>query len=174
MQVLDWAILIFVTLGAIWGFAKGFIKQLASLVGLIAGLLVARALYLSVGERLATETGISVTVGQVIAFFLIWLCVPLVVSILASMLTKVIEVIHLSFINRVFGALLGGIKFSLFISLLIYFIEYVDYHDEIIKSAEKKASVLYYPMKEISGMFVPVLKNATIKLIDTNIYEDGI
>ncbi len=174
MLTLDWVILGIIILGAIWGFAKGFIKQLASLVGLIAGLLIARALYISVGERLAIETGMSVTVGQIVAFFLIWLCVPLIVSICASMLTKAIEVIHLSFINRFLGALLGGIKFILFISLVVYFIEYVDSQNKFISSGNKKASVLYYPMRELSGMFIPILKNATMKLIDTNIYEEGI
>ena len=38
MTELDWIILIVVGLGAILGFMKGLIKQLASIVGLIAGL----------------------------------------------------------------------------------------------------------------------------------------
>ena len=50
-----------VGLGAVVGFSKGFIRQLASVVGLVAGLLVARALYASVGEKLAMETGTSLT-----------------------------------------------------------------------------------------------------------------
>lgn len=51
MQTIDWIMIAIVGLGAVVGFSKGFIRQLASVVGLVAGLLVARALYASVGER---------------------------------------------------------------------------------------------------------------------------
>jgi membrane protein required for colicin V production len=39
---------------------------------------VARALFASVGEKLAEELGTSLTFAQVVAFILIWLLVPLV------------------------------------------------------------------------------------------------
>lgn len=80
--------------GAIMGFSKGFIKQLASMVGLIAGLLLARALFASVGEQLAVKIGSSVSFGQIIAFILIWLIVPISLSLIASLLTQVPVGLH--------------------------------------------------------------------------------
>lgn len=55
MTVLDWIIVAIISIGAILGFTKGFIRQLASIVGLVVGLLVARALFASVGEKLAED-----------------------------------------------------------------------------------------------------------------------
>ena len=43
MTTIDIIILVFLGIGLVSGFMRGFLKQLASIVGLIAGLLVARA-----------------------------------------------------------------------------------------------------------------------------------
>ena len=51
MATIDWVIIILLALGAVSGFMKGFFKQLAAVVGLIAGLLVARALFAGLGEH---------------------------------------------------------------------------------------------------------------------------
>ena len=58
MATIDWVIIILLALGAVSGFMKGFFKQLAAVVGLIAGLLVARALFAGLGEQLAVAVGI--------------------------------------------------------------------------------------------------------------------
>ncbi len=169
MTTLDFAIIGIIFIGAILGFTKGFIKQLSSIVGLIAGLLLARALFASVGEKLAIELGTSVSIGQTIAFFLIWLVVPLTISLLASMLSQAVEAIHLGFINRWLGAGLGVIKFALLTSMIVYFIEYIDSKDNLIQSTTKSKSLLYYPIKDFSGIFIPKIKSVTKQLIDTDI-----
>lgn len=169
MTTLDFIIIGIIFIGAILGFTKGFIKQLSSIVGLIAGLLLARALFASVGEKLAVELGTSVSIGQTIAFFLIWLVVPLGISLLASMLSQAVEAIHLGFINRWLGAGLGIIKFALLTSMIVYFIEYIDSKDNLIRSTTKSKSLLYYPIKDFSGIFIPKIKSVTKQLIDTDI-----
>ena len=100
MTTIDLVIVIVLAVGAIVGFMKGFIRQIVSMVGLIAGLLVARALFGVVGEKLAAEAGMSVTFGQILAFILIGVVVPVGLSVAASILTKVASAVHLSFLNR--------------------------------------------------------------------------
>ena len=71
MATIDIIILAMIGVGVIMGLIKGFVKQMASIVGLIAGLLMARALFGIVAERLAPVLGTSTTVAQVLAFILI-------------------------------------------------------------------------------------------------------
>lgn len=153
-------------MGAVLGFSKGFIRQLASIVGLIAGLLIARALFASVEERLAEELGTPLTFAQVVAFILIWLVVPIVFLFLASALTRVIDIVKLGFVNRMLGAGLGALKYMLLVGIAIHFIEFVDSKDNLIKSTVKQESVLYYPMEDFSDIFYPTIKNVTEQLID--------
>ena len=88
MATIDIIILAMIGVGVIMGLMKGFVKQMASIVGLIAGLLMARALFGIVAERLAPVLGTSTTVAQVLAFILIWVAVPLGFAFVASLLTK--------------------------------------------------------------------------------------
>ena len=76
METIDIFIVVVLGIGLVSGLAKGFIKQACGLVGLIAGLLVARALYAAVGEQLAPHIGTSVSVAQIISFIIIWAVIP--------------------------------------------------------------------------------------------------
>lgn len=166
MATIDIVILVLIGLGVIMGLMKGFVKQVASIIGLIAGLLVARALFGTVAERVAPVLGTSTTIAQILAFVLIWVAVPLGFALVASLLTKALEVVHLGWLNRWLGSGVGALKYMILIGLAIHVIEYVDPKDEIISETKKKESVLYYPMKDLSGIFFPVFKNVTEQLIE--------
>lgn len=166
MAAIDIIILAMIGVGAIGGLQKGFVKQMASIVGLIAGLLVARALFGTVAERLEPALGTSTTVAQVLAFVLIWVAVPLGFALVASLLTKALDAVHLGWLNRWLGSGLGALKYMILIGLAIHVMEYMDPKDEIISQTKKKESVLYYPMRDFSGIFFPVFKNVTEQLIE--------
>ncbi len=161
MEILDIIILVLIGLGAIQGLMKGSIKQLATLVGLIAGLLLARALFATVAEQLAPALGTSITIAQILSFILIWVAVPLGCSWVASILTKALEMVSLGWLNRLAGALLGAVKVMLLIGLSIYVLEYIDPKSEMMSRKTKETSALYAPMKEFTGMFLPAIKDVT-------------
>ena len=166
MATIDIIILAMIGVGVIMGLIKGFVKQMASIVGLIAGLLMARALFGIVAERLAPVLGTSTTVAQVLAFILIWIAVPLGFAFVASLLTKALDAVHLGWLNRWLGSGLGALKYMILIGLAIHVIEYIDPNNEMISATKKKESVLYYSMRDLSGIFFPVFKNVTEQLIE--------
>lgn len=158
MTTIDIIILVIVGAGSVLGFMKGFLKQLAGLLGLVAGLLLAKALYATVAERVFLPLTDSLTVAQVIAFIVIWLAVPLVFLMVASLLTKAMEAVALGGVNRLLGALLGALKYALLVSLLICVVEYIDADHTLLKKTKKQESVLYYPMEKFAGMFLPAAR----------------
>lgn len=152
--------------GALTGFSKGLIRQIASLVGLVGGLLVARSLFMAVGDRLAEQTDTSLVFARTLAFILIWMLVPLVFLLLASMCTNVADKLGLGLINRFLGAGLGVIKYILLVGMFIHLIEFIDSKNNLIKEAVKCSSVLYYPIKHFSDVFYPTIKKLTEQVID--------
>lgn len=165
MTTIDIIILIAIGAGAIRGFMKGFIRQLTSILGLIAGLLAAKALYASLAEKLCPAVTDSMTVAQVLSFIVIWIAVPLIFTVVASVLTKAMEVISLGWLNRFLGAGLGALKFLLLASLLICVIEFIDSDNHLINKTKKDASVLYYPIEAFAGIFFPAAKEVTQQYI---------
>ena len=170
MNPIDIIILVFVGIGTVWGMTKGFVRQLSSLVGLVVGLLVARALFAEVGDWVAPTIGVSVTIGRMLAFFMLWIIVPILFSLFASFLTKALQVVHLGWVNRWLGGGMGAIKFMLLIGMAAQLLEFVDAKHELIPEAYTEESILYGPMYDLAGMFIPAVKAAGEQIMEQSQY----
>lgn len=165
MTTIDIIILIALGAGVIIGFMKGFIRQLASILGLIVGLLAAKALYTSLAVKLCPTVTDSMTVAQILAFVIIWIAVPLIFTLVASVLTKAMEAVSLGWLNRLLGAGLGALKYLLLVSLVVCVIQFIDTDSQLISQTKKEESLLYYPMERFGGMFFPAAKEVTQQYI---------
>ena len=165
MTTIDIIILIALGAGVIIGFMKGFIRQLASILGLIVGLLAAKALYTSLAVKLCPTVTDSMTVAQILAFVIIWIAVPLIFTLVASVLTKAMEAVSLGWLNRLLGAGLGALKYLLLVSLVGCVIQFIDTDSQLISQTKKEESLLYYPMERFAGMFFPAAKEVTQQYI---------
>ena len=160
MSALDIVILIIVGLGALVGFFRGFIKQLASILSLVVGLMVAKSFYLSLTYYIHPHYVESLTTARVISFIAIWIIISIVFAVVASVITKGLNIIALGWLNRLLGFALGGVKYFILISLCISLIEFIDSNNKLISETKKRDSMLYYPMNKITESFVPVAKKA--------------
>lgn len=165
MTTIDIIILIALGAGVIIGFMKGFIRQLASILGLIVGLLAAKALYTSLAVKLCPTVTDSMTVAQILAFVIIWIAVPLIFTLVASVLTKAMEAVSLGWLNRLLGAGLGALKYLLLVSLVVCVIQFIDTDSQLISQTKKEESLLYYSMERFAGMFFPAAKEVTQQYI---------
>ncbi|MDY3137382.1 MAG: CvpA family protein [Bacteroides sp.] len=165
MTTIDIIILIALGAGVIIGFMKGFIRQLASILGLIVGLLAAKALYTSLAVKLCPTVTDSMTVAQILAFVIIWIAVPLIFTLVASVLTKAMEAVSLGWLNRLLGAGLGALKYLLLVSLVVCVIQFIDTDSQLISQTKKEESLLYYPMERFAEMFFPAAKEVTQQYI---------
>ena len=141
------------------------IKQACGLVGLIAGLLVARALYAAVGEQLAPHIGTSVSVAQIISFIIISAVIPALLMLAGAALTRALEAAHLGIVNRMLGAVTGMVLHLLFLGVLIKVVEYIDPDEKMLTPEVKEQSVFYHPVGETAGLFFPAIKQVTEQLI---------
>ena len=161
MTTLDIILLVLIGIGAVLGFMKGFLRQLAGLLGLVAGLLVAKALYVHVADEVFSQVTDNMGLARGLAFVAIWLLVPLLFLLVASLLTKLMEAVSLGWINRLLGAVLGAAKYALVISLLLMVVNHLDTENALISRTKKAASVLYEPVKGLAELFIPVAREAT-------------
>ena len=162
MTTIDIIILVILGLGIILGLLKGVLKQLAGLLGLVVGLLAAKALYATVADRVFSHMTDNPTVAQLSAFLAIWVIVPLLFWIVASLLTKALAAVSLGWVNR----LLGGVVHALLVSLAICVLEAVDARGTLVSARQKQESALYYRMKPLAGLFFPAAKTLTEQIYD--------
>ena len=161
MNTLDIILLALIGLGAVLGFAKGALKQLAGLLGLVVGLLAAKALYATVAKEVFSRVTDNLTVAQVLSFVAIWVAVPLLFWLVAALLTRAMEAVSLGWVNRLLGAALGGLVHALVLSLLLCVVEVVDTEDVLLSRAAKRQSVLYGRLEPLAKVFLPAAQDIT-------------
>lgn len=163
MGTIDIIIAILLLIGVIAGLKEGFVKQIAALVGLVAGLLVGKMLYLTVAEQIQPFLHMSEKTVQVIAFVLILIVVPLIFSLLAWLIGRVLKSVGLGILDRVLGACVGILKYALLAGVIITGIELFDTSEFIVKKEKKEASIFYYPLYKTTDLF---FKEAKAKIQD--------
>ena len=158
MTTIDIIIAVLLALGLGGGLRDGLVKQVAAFAGLIGGLLLGRSFYIPVGEWLTGTFGLATEAAHIAAFILILIVVPLLFSLVGWLVSKLLSVICLGWINRLLGGLVGVLKFALLVGVIITGFEFFDQRDSLISEEKKEASVLYYPIYDATGIFFDGIK----------------
>jgi len=148
-------IVIILALGAAIGCYQGAFKQIANLFGVVVGLVLAAVLYERCGDYLASKSGTSASVGQIAAFVIIVVVVPLVLGVLASMLTKLFSVVHLGCLNRMVGAVIGVVSYGLILSFAFNVYDFVEGKFGFSTESLEKREDSFYKVKHVCHPIIP-------------------
>ena len=140
MAFIDFIILLLAIWAVYRGWRAGFLKEIISMIGFFVGLFLAAALYSNFGEYLAPKIGASPGVSDVIA-------VPILLGMVANILTKALKGMKLGLPNSILGAALSTMKYLVLMSCIFNVMSAIG-----ITGPEKtKDSVLYNPVKDALG-----------------------
>lgn len=160
MNYFDLFVLIIFAFAIIKGLQKGFVIELASLVGLILG--IVGAIYLSGTTAEWLSAFITSKYISIIAFLLIMVGIIILVFLLAKMVETMVKALALGWLNRIMGAFFALVKSAFSISLLIFIIEFSGYGLKVIPPDTRDTS---YTFKSLEW-FAP----ATFTMLQLN-YE---
>jgi membrane protein required for colicin V production len=133
--------------GAVKGFFKGLIIEAASLLALIAGIVGAILLASTVSNLLTTFFDFDTIPPAGVVFAIIFIVIIVLINLLARFLTKVIKMVALWSINRIFGAVFGGAKFALILSAILLMVDQFSFLFQYVDTAILDESFLYQPIK---------------------------
>jgi membrane protein required for colicin V production len=150
ISVLDIFLLIPMLLFAWGGYKKGLIISLASLAALILGLYAAFFFSDYAGGLLTEYFTISEKYLSAISFVVTFVVVIIVVIVLGNALHKVVDVLLLGFLNKAAGAVFGLLKGALYMSILIFVVNYFDSGQNIIKKENRENSLFYEPVESLA------------------------
>lgn len=157
MNSLDIILGIFLIIGLVQGFRKGFFNQLASLAGLVLG--VVGAIYFShiVSGFLGSFTNWDEQILNLVSFIITFLAIVMLVSFIAKILTKTADMVALGLVNKILGSLIGVLKTAFFLSVLLLFINSIENNISFMDEEKKEASILYKPVASLAPMVLPKL-----------------
>jgi membrane protein required for colicin V production len=108
MNGLDFAIVIALSVGAIYGLSHGAIRMLTSVVALFGGIYFASLYYPNAGRLLEQQFGVSPAEASLIGYIALFAALFFVIEIVGTMLMRMLHVVHLSWADRLIGAALGA------------------------------------------------------------------
>jgi uncharacterized membrane protein required for colicin V production len=104
----DYVAIALFALGAIYGLQRGAFRMVTSVVSLVAAVYFASLYYNKAGSFAEAQLGSSHTVGAVIGYVAVFALIFAAVEIVGSSAIRLMQIVHLSPLDRLAGALLGA------------------------------------------------------------------
>lgn len=145
VNYIDIILLLPLLYGAYRGFSKGFIVELATLVGLALGVFVAVRYSYLVEGFLKDFLDVSATYISYIALSATFLIVVVLIYLLGKLITKIAEAIALGMVNKILGTVMGIMKYFIAVCVILLVVHALDDKFDFIGKETKEKSLLFYP-----------------------------
>lgn len=136
------------------GWVRGLVREVATLLGVLAGIWAAVHLSQEVAEWIGLESENAV----LIAFFACFVGAMVLAYLLGRMVEGLMKAAHLSFANRLLGATLGMLKALCVLAVLLNYVEMIDKNEQVLKADLKAGSILYKPVHNTGNTLTASLK----------------
>ncbi len=146
MNSLDLFLLIPITLGFIFGLFKGLIKELISLVAIIAGIYGAKLFAPLVSEILINTFAFSPATARPTAYIILFIVIGIGLLMAANAIDKIFDSLSLGGLNKLLGGVFGALKYALIVSVLLNIFDALDSRFSIVKYQTKENSIAYKPL----------------------------
>ena len=163
MATLDIILLICFIPGIIRGLSKGFLEQALALAGVVLSVWAAFRFSSLVCTWLKPYVDVSEATLNVISFALILIAISLVVLLLAKLLTKVVELAMLGWLDKTLGLVFALAVNALVIGVFIILFDTVNAKFAFVKPEVLDASVVYTSLRDLSYLVFPYLKSFFFK-----------
>lgn len=161
MGAVDVIIIAFIVIFAFKGTISGFITEAIGILGIILAVLCSYMIYEPL-FKVMKSAGFGESGASIAAYICGFVIIYVIVIILGRIIHKTLDVIHLGWINRIFGLFFGFLKGAVIVSLILWIIVYVfpvniKFVQEINKSRTANAAMqvipyLYDKLNKISGI----------------------
>jgi membrane protein required for colicin V production len=119
MNGLDYLAVALFAIGAIYGLQRGALRMVTSVVSLGAAIYFASLYYSKAGAFAETQLGSSHTVGAVIGYVAVFALIFTAVEMIGSSVIRLLQIAHLSALDRLAGGLLGTAIAAVFAGLAV-------------------------------------------------------
>ncbi|MBR2224715.1 MAG: CvpA family protein [Bacteroidales bacterium] len=158
MATLDIILLICFIPGIIRGISKGFLEQALSLAGIVLSVWAAFKFSALVCGWLKPYLSLSETTLNVVAFALILIAVSIVVLLVAKLLTKVLEMSMLGWLDKILGLAFALVVNALLLGVFVILFDTLNLKFGFVKPEVLDGSVVYTTLRDFCYLVFPYLK----------------
>ena len=161
MAVIDIVFFALIGFGVIKGLFKGFFVEVASIAALLMGSYGAVHFSNYAYSALSRFLDWSKRDINILSFIITFLIIVLSIVLIGKAMTKLVSVMSLGIINRLLGAVFGGLKLALLISVIILVLNNFSILRLIVTEEDLKKSIIYNQVKNIAPSIMPAFIEQT-------------
>lgn len=173
MSVIDIVLGALILFGIIRGFMKGLFVEVASIIALVAGVYGAIHFSNFASEFLQSKTEWDEKTINITAFAITFIVIVLAIALAGKALTKLADFAALGIINKLLGALFGGLKIGLILSVLLLIFTRMNNTIPFADEEDLEESVLYKPVKALVPMILPSILETKEVLDETTVENEA-
>ena len=158
MATLDIILLICFIPGIIRGISKGFLEQALSLAGIVLSVWAAFKFSALVCGWIKPYLSLSETTLNVVAFALILIAVSIVVLLVAKLLTKVLEMSMLGWLDKILGLVFALVVNALLLGVFVILFDTLNLKFGFVKPEVLDGSIVYTTLRDFCYLVFPYLK----------------
>lgn len=159
MNYIDIIISILLLLAVYKGFKNGLIKEIISLISLVAGIYIAVNFSFYIEKYLSKSLSKYDEFVSIISFLLVFLIVFISLKLAGVIMSKLASSMQLGLLNKSLGLFFGLSKALLIISIVLFEISHLsETFGNILPKKQVENSVLYKPIYNITPTLSPIAK----------------
>ena len=155
MGYIDIFISAFLLYGLIRGLYKGFINELASVIGLLLGVYLASKFKSVLSYYLQEIIDWQENYLSFLSFVILLVLTILIVSVAGKLITKVAKTIALGMFNKLLGAGVGLLKNVLILSIIVIVFTMGNNSLKLVEENKLELSIYYKPFNKMSDLISP-------------------
>lgn len=157
MGVIDIVLGVLILLGLVRGFLKGLFVEIASLIALVAGVYGAIHFSNYASAFLESKVEWNEKTINVVAFAITFVVILLAITLVGKALTKLADFASLGILNKLLGAVFGGLKIALILSVVLIVFDKMNKTIPFASKDDLESSMLYHPVKSLAPSILPSL-----------------
>ena len=127
MHNIDLILIILFIVSMIYCYRQGFISTILTWVGLIISLFLLMSIGPMIKENLILKFGISELFSIMLTILLIFMLIAILISILKLTFNSLVKLLRMTFLNRVFGAVLGFVNVLMCLLIILVLIDIIPF-----------------------------------------------
>lgn len=163
MATLDIILLCCFIPGIIRGLSKGFLEQALALAGMVVSVWAAFHFSNLVCSWLEPYLDVSETLLNVISFAIILVGISVGVFLLAKLLTKVVELAMLGWLNKILGLVFALTVNALIIGIFIILFDTLNTKFGFVRDEVLDKAIVYTGLRDFCYLVFPYLKSFVFK-----------
>lgn len=160
MNWFDLLIALLLLIAFVNGYRKGLIMQLVGLATLVLAAIFGGRLAEKILPEIHRLIEISPDAARVLSFVLAFALIAIVLSLVGKLIQKFIDVVLLSFINRLSGAVIALGTMMLLLSIILNLVLLLDKEQVVIKKEIREESFFFERVEAVVPALVPYLNQA--------------